>query len=315
VNHRSAPSAFSASAPHLALLGVQILFGTWPIVGKVALRSLSSTELVALRTSGAAVAFLILQSVSRNDTKIARHDYLRLAVYSLLGVVANQLLFVKGLSLTTAINTTLLGTTIPIFALVVSIFFGFDRPSFKRLTGISLAGCGVLYLLWPERHFTSDTALGNMLIVANSLCYGAYIALSTDVVKRYGALRTITWLFVFGSLVTAPLGVRAFVVSQEMPFSTPLALAVLYIIMLPTVGAYYLNAWALGRVPPSTVAVYVYLQPLFAFAIAPLILGEQLSMRTVFSAVLIMAGIAIVSIPGRSHAVREVSEHPEALSH
>jgi drug/metabolite transporter (DMT)-like permease len=229
--------------------------------------------------------------------------------------VANQLLFVKGLSLTTAINTTLLGTTIPVFALVVSIFFGFDRASLKRLAGIALAGCGVLYLLWPERHFTSDTAFGNLLIVANSLCYGAYIALSTDVVKKYGALRTITWLFVFGCLVTVPLGVREFTLSPATPFNIPLTLAVLYIILLPTVGAYYLNAWALGRVPPSTVAVYVYLQPLFAFAIAPLILGEQLSMRTLMSAALIMSGIAIVSIPGRSYAVKEVSEHPEALSH
>ena len=29
-------------------------------------------------------------------------------------------------------------------------------------------------------------------------------------------------------------------------------LAVLYIILVPTVGTYYLNAWALARVEPST---------------------------------------------------------------
>jgi drug/metabolite transporter (DMT)-like permease len=37
---------------------------------------------------------------------------------------------------------------------------------------------------------------------------------------------------------------------------------------VPTVGAYYINAWALMRVPPSVVAVYIYLQPLLAFGLA-----------------------------------------------
>ncbi len=46
---------------HLALFAVQIIFGTWPIVGKVALRSISSTSLVALRVVGAAAAFMLLQ--------------------------------------------------------------------------------------------------------------------------------------------------------------------------------------------------------------------------------------------------------------
>ncbi|MGH9971022.1 MAG: hypothetical protein ACREBG_24965 [Pyrinomonadaceae bacterium] len=47
--------------PHLALIAVQLMFGTWPIVGKAVLRSMSSTSLAAFRVAGAAVAFTILQ--------------------------------------------------------------------------------------------------------------------------------------------------------------------------------------------------------------------------------------------------------------
>jgi drug/metabolite transporter (DMT)-like permease len=92
-------------------------------------------------------------------------------------------------------------------------------------------------------------------------------------------------------------------------------LAVLYIILVPTVGAYYLNAWALARVEPSTVAVYIYLQPLISFLIAPLVLHEKWNSRTGIAAILIFAGVAIVIWRGRSRALEEVSEHPEALSH
>ena len=92
-------------------------------------------------------------------------------------------------------------------------------------------------------------------------------------------------------------------------------LAILYVILLPTAGAYYLNAWALARVPPSTVAVYIYLQPLIAFGLAPLFLGERLSSRTVIACLLIFGGVGIVTRPGRSRAVREVAERPDALAH
>ena len=48
-------------APHLALIAVQLIFGTWPIVGKVALRAMSSSGLVAFRVAGAAIVFILLQ--------------------------------------------------------------------------------------------------------------------------------------------------------------------------------------------------------------------------------------------------------------
>ncbi|MCV5277342.1 DMT family transporter, partial [Escherichia coli] len=67
-------------------------------------------------------------------------------------------------------------------------------------------------------------------------------------------------------------------------------LIVAYIVLVPTVGAYYLNAWALGRVAPSSVAIYIYLQPLISFAVAPLVLGERIDHRAWVAAALIFAG-------------------------
>ena len=74
--------------------------------------------------------------------------------------------------------------------------------------------------------------------------------------------------------------------------ASPTAMVVL---LVPTVLAYYLNAWALSRVPPSTVAVYIYLQPLIAFALAPIMLGESFGLRAVVASLLIFAGVLIVT--------------------
>jgi hypothetical protein len=58
--------------PHLALIAVQLLFGTWPIIGKIALRALPSTVLVAFRVGGATIAFLILQrAFGRAPSRVA----------------------------------------------------------------------------------------------------------------------------------------------------------------------------------------------------------------------------------------------------
>lgn len=311
--------ARSASyAPHAALFMVQVMFGTWPIFGKIALRALPPTALVAFRVAGGAIAFLVLQKLARRaERNITRKDYARLVLYSLLGVVLNQFLFVKGLSYTTVINATLLGTTIPVFTLLVCLFLGLDKISLRRICGIVLAAAGVIYLVDPMRaSFSADTTLGNLLIVANSFSYGTYIAISKDILKRHGALVVITWIFIFGSFMTLPFGAWSVAHSNSVEHAgTLIWLTVLYIILVPTVGAYYLNAWALSRVAPSTVAVYIYLQPLIAFALAPLLLQEPLNGRTWIAALLIFAGVAIVSRRSRSYAMKEVAEHPDALGH
>jgi drug/metabolite transporter (DMT)-like permease len=302
--------------PHLALIAVQILFGTWPIFGKVVLRTMSPSSLVALRLTGAALAFLLIQRKLTPLFKMPVKDVLLLALCSMLGVVGNQFLYVKGLSLTTAINSALLSTTIPVFALFVSILFRYDRLSPRRLFGIAMAAGGVVYLVNPAHaDFSTQTTVGNLLLVSNSLLYATYIVISKTLFERYGALNVITWVFLVGSLVTVPVGIYSLRQENLGAITAGIWLMIVFIIIFPTVGAYYLNAWALTKVPPSTVAIFIYLQPLVAFGFAPMLLGEEFNSRTIIAAILIFAGVAVVTKRGRSRAIQEISEHPDALAH
>jgi drug/metabolite transporter (DMT)-like permease len=301
--------------PHFALVLVQVLFGSWPILGKVALRSMSPSSLVSCRLTGAAVAFALLQRRLTPLLRMPLKDIALLTLCSMIGVVGNQFLYVKGLSLTTVINTTLLSTTIPVYALAVSILFGYDKWSFKRLGGILLSALGVIYLINPSRaDLAFHATAGNLLILTNSLLYAIYIVISKSLFERYGALNVITWIFVVGSVVTIPVGIYALRQENLAAIGINVWAAIAFIILFPTVGAYYLNAWALTRVSPSTVAIYIYLQPLVAFGFAPLLLGENWNSRTLVAALLIFGGVALVTVRGRSQAVREISEHPEALA-
>jgi drug/metabolite transporter (DMT)-like permease len=315
-NSASGSTASRSLRPHLALIAVQILFGAWPIFGKIVLRSMSATSLVACRLTGAAVAFALLQRRFRPLFKMPRQDLLLLVLCSITGVVGNQLLYVKGLSLTTVINTALVTTTIPVFALFISILFGYDRLSLRRLLGIVLAAAGVVYLINPAHaQFNAQTSAGNLLIVCNSLIYAVYIVISKRLFERYGALNVITWIFLVSAVMILPLGIYSLHGDDLGAISWTAWLTIGLIIVFPTVGAYYLNAWALTEVSPSTVASYIYLQPLVAFGFAPFFLGERWNSRTSVATLLIFAGVALVTSRGRSRAVREISEHPDALAH
>jgi len=288
------------------------MFGTWPIFGKLVLRDMSPTSLVAFRIFGAAAILTLIRKNALTFWRLPKRLLAWILLASLLGVVFNQLLFVKGLSLTTAINATLLTTTIPIFTLICSAALGYDHVTPRHILGICLAAAGVAYLVGPGRaSFTARDTIGILVLVLNSFCYGAYIAVSRNLFRRYGALNVITAIFLIGSLVTIPFAIFAWS-AQDFGSITPTAWAIVgYIILVPTVGAYYLNSLAVTHVSPAVVAIYIYLQPLLAFGLAPIVLGESWNSRTVVSCVLIFAGVAVVTVK-RKRRREEVSEQPDA---
>lgn len=283
-------------APHIALFAVQVFFGSATVLGKFALLAFPPFALVGFRVGGAAFAFYFLQRFRGNLALDNRKDYLHFAVFALIGVTVNQLLFFKGLSLTTAVNTALISVTIPIFTILISVILGTDFLSRRKVFGIILAAFGVIYLINPTRaSFGSETTQGDVLIVLNSLCYAIYVAISKRLISKYGALKSIAWLFLFASLINVPIGLVSLQSVDLSQVSLNSWLFVAGLVIFPTIMAYYWNAWALSRVEPSIVAVYIYLQPLMGFIAAILFLGEHFSVRLLISAILVFAGVFLVT--------------------
>jgi drug/metabolite transporter (DMT)-like permease len=293
-------NAEKSYAPHVALFAVQVFFGTATVLGKFALLAFPPYALVGFRVGGAALAFYVLQRFRGTLALDNRQDYLKFAFFAFFGVALNQLLFFKGLSLTTAVNTSLIAVTIPIFTILISVLIGYDSLSWRKLAGIALAAAGVVYLINPTRaSFGSETTQGDILIVLNSLCYAIYVAISKKLISHYGALKSIAWLFLFASLINVPMGLVALQTVNLSEVSLNSWLFVAGLVIFPTIMAYFWNAWALSRVEPSVVAVYIYLQPLMGFLAAILFLGEHFSVRLLISAILVFAGVFLVTIKNR----------------
>ena len=284
------------AGPFAALLGVQALFGSLPVIAKLVLAVLPAISLVGFRVG---ITALVLSAVQIYRGRIwlqNRSDYLRLGVLSLFGVVFNQLLFIGGLSFTKASNTSLLAVTIPIFTLVVGAIAGNERLRPVKIIGIVLAAVGVILLIDPRgASFTSQTTLGDMMIIVNSLSYGIYVATSKEVITRNGAFRSMMWVFIFASIVCVPVGLTSLYNADVSQIGPSIWLLVVYIAVFATAAPYFLNAWALARVNPSTVAVFIYLQPLIGFVLAVIFLGENIDFRFIIAAALVFAGVFLTT--------------------
>jgi drug/metabolite transporter (DMT)-like permease len=236
---------------------------------------------------------LFFQAVARlrptHGAPIVRADHARLAGLSILGIALNQTLFLMGLRWTTPFSVSVLGATIPVFAAALAVLFGKERLAWRTVLGLALALLGVLSLVG-----NGSLDRGAILVALNSLSYAAYVVLSRDVVLRVGALRSVAWIFTYAAVLFLPFGLGPML--EQLPALTPRGwLFTLYILAVPTIVAYLLNAWALGRSSATLVTVYIYLQPLIAAVLAWAQLGLGISPRAGVAAALILLGLGVVA--------------------
>jgi drug/metabolite transporter (DMT)-like permease len=285
-----------AWATHAGLVLVQFAFASQAVEAKVAMmpraeggEGLLPEALAMIRMLGGALFFqALVRAYGTQGVAISRADHARLVGLSILGISLNQTLYLMGLRWTTPFSGSLLGATIPIFAAALAVLFGKEERSWRTAAGLALALMGVVSLIG-----NGSLDRGAILVAFNSLSYAAYVVLSRDVVLRVGALRAIAWLFTYAAIMFLPLGLRPLLV--QLPALTPRGWSyATYILAVPTIIAYLLNAWALGRSSATLVTVYIYLQPLLAALLAWAQLGHGISPRALLAAVLILAGLGVV---------------------
>lgn len=276
---------------HLTLLIVQLSFGGFHVVAKAALSDLAPMALAALRIL-IATPILVFLAWRRDRFVPAARDMPVLALLGGLGVFLNQVLFVTGLKHTTATNASILMTSLPVFAVAAAAVLGIERLTVQRAVGILLSVAGALVLVNPFRFsHAPGAALGNALILGNSLCYALFLVLQRPVLARIPWRTVIAWSFLYGGAGVLLAAVPALTTLELSRVSAGTWLGVFYIALFATVFAYAANTWAVRRSSPALVAAYGTLQPLVAVVLAAVILGERFGWAEGAGFALIVAGL------------------------
>src|SRR5205085_9416886 len=161
---------------HAALFVVNLLFAINYIVSKLGMSSFDPITFAYLRVLGAAIILNVMQGAA---APLSRADFKRVVLYSLLGVVINQTLFLGGLALTSAHVAAILITAVPVFTLGAAMVFKEERVTAAKVIGIALAAAGALTVVGGEGFGgAAKSVIGDLLIVGNSLSYALFLVLS-----------------------------------------------------------------------------------------------------------------------------------------
>ena len=276
------------------MFSVAALFSANYIISKLGMRAFNPLVFAYLRVVGAAIVLNLL--VWRAPERFSREDRKLVILFSLLGVVLNQTLFLTGLSFTDAHVAAILITTIPVMTLGVAMIAGRERATPMKVGGIALAGAGALLVVGGEGAFGSMHALiGAALITGNCLAYALYLVISKPAMARLSPLLTTARMFLYATVMRLPVAAVPLARESWATIPPPAWLALLLVIAGPTVAAYWINAWTLRYADASTVATYVYVQPVLTAVLATMFLGEQIRAIAIVAAAMIFTGVAMTS--------------------
>ncbi|MEZ4738366.1 MAG: DMT family transporter [Flavobacteriales bacterium] len=255
----------SRTLAHIALFIVNFIYGVNYVVAKGLMPEvIGPSGFILLRVLGAGGLFWIVYAL--RPERIAYSDMGRLALCGLFGVALNQLMFFHGLMRTTPINASIIMVATPILVLVLAGILLKERITYTKLLGVLLGAAGALSLiiLKPNAAVTGAMRLGDLFILVNATSYGIYLVLVKPLMRKYGAVAVMAWSFLVGLILVAPFGFGELAAVQWSALTTPIIAAIVFVVVLVTFVAYLLNTWALGKVDPTVVGTYIYMQPVMA---------------------------------------------------
>ena len=282
------------SKAHIAVLITNLFFAVnYSFVKIISPSHVGPYALNLCRASGSLLLFWTLWLFAKNKIAIRKQDMGRLALCGLFGITINQTLFIKGLTMTTAIHASLLTLCTPIMITILGFWILKEGISTLKIAGLLLGVIGSVWLI-AGRQSTGQPKnylLGDIFIILNGISYAIYFILVKPLMKRYTSLQVMRWVFTFGFILMLPFGWMQF---NEINWSglTPAHTGVLlFVVFAGTFLAYVFNAYGIGVLGPGITSAYIYIQLVFAVAIAVLFFNERLTLQKIIAGTIILTGV------------------------
>jgi len=276
---------------------VSIIYGvTFTIAKDVMPKYVEPFGFITMRVGGSVLLFWLV-SFFGPKKKIALEDFPRIAAAALFGVALNMLTFFKGLSYTSPIMGAVLMVTTPMIVLILSAIFMKERMQKRKIFGIILGLSGTITLILYGKSMVNapNATLGNLLVFINAISYGFYLILVKKLMDKYNAFTFVKWIYTFGFIMVLPFGWSEFDAINWSTIPTDIFWKIGFVVVFSTFLTYLLNLISMRELKPTTVAVFIYLQPLFATIFAVGLGKDELSLVKLLSAVLIFAGVYLVT--------------------
>ena len=299
---------------HLCLFCSGAFWGLMAPVGKDAMmHGIDGIDLVSFRVLGGAILFWLTSFFTKKE-KVPVKDIFLFGAAGIFALVFNQCSYTIGLNMTSPSNSSIMTTSMPIFAMVLSFLILKEPITWKKLVGV-LMGCVGAIIIITTSATSGNAKVGNiggdLLCMSAQLSFALYLALFKNLLSKYSLFTINKWMFTWATIVIWPftIGHVGAIDFASVPMSTWWEAG--YVIFFGTYLGYICMMIGQKTLRPTVVSVYNYVQPVVSVSVSVMASLAVFKGMQAFAALLIFSGVWLVV---KSKSKRDMEKEEQKLA-
>jgi drug/metabolite transporter (DMT)-like permease len=200
-------------------------------------------------------------------------------------------LWSTGITLTGVANPTLLANTAPIWVGLGAMMLFHERLGTGFWAGLALAMAGAALILGLDRWQSVIAGTGSLYGLLAGIFYGGFFLAGQ---KARESLDTISFFWIVLASSACMLGISMAALRQPLIGYGLSTYRIFLALGVVQVAGWLAVTYALGRLPASTVAPIMLVQPVITAGLAHFLLGERLGPWQSLGGVAVLAGVMLV---------------------
>lgn len=283
---------------HLSMFGACAGWGLMAPVGKEAMTNgVRGLAMVTFRVAGACVLFWLASLFAKRES-VPWRDKLMFAGAALFGLILNQCCYTIGLSLTSPINASIVTTSMPIFAMLLSALILKEPITSKKAVGVLMGCSGALMLILTSVTHASvkvGNLRGDLLCLFAQFSFALYLSLFRPLIQRYNVFTINRYMFTWATAMLLPLSFGEAQSAIYAHLSMRTWAEVAYVVCIGTFFCYILTMVGQRTLRPTVVSVYNYVQPVVSVAVSLLMGIGVLKATHALAVILVFSGVWLVT--------------------
>lgn len=272
-------------------------WGLMAPIGKDAmLNGIDGIDLVSFRVLGGALLFWLTSLFTKKE-HVPVKDILLLGCAGLFALVFNQCSYTIGLNITSPSNSSIMTTSMPIFAMVLSFFILKEPITWQKAGGV-LLGCTGAVIIITTSATAGNAKVGNiwgdLLCMSAQLSFALYLSLFKPLIQKYSLFTVNKWMFTWATLIIWPftLGHVSSIDFASVPMSTWWETG--FVVFFGTYISYICMMVGQQTLRPTVVSVYNYMQPLVSVSVSVAAGLAVFKTSQALAAILVFSGVWFV---------------------
>jgi drug/metabolite transporter (DMT)-like permease len=269
----------------------------WPMM-KMTLAELPVWTFRGLCVGSGAIGLFIIARATRQSIRVPRSQWGWLAVISICNVTLWNVLIGYGLRMLPAGRSAILAYSMPIWAVLLSVFILHEKLSRRRILGLLLGMAGMAVLLGGELSIMRTSPVGSMLVLGGAIAW----ALGTVLMRRHPTTVSTTaltaWQLLIGGLPIM-LGALVFDWGTWRPIGPAATVGLVYNMTFVFIFCYWAWFKIATTAPPGVSSLSTLMIPVVGVFSGIWLLGESPRWQEYVALGLVIASLATVLIPPR----------------